>query len=538
MNIKDILNNIKQKEYYNEISRNQKLGIENINFKKNNRVASNIGVTRFRQSLNKENIMTPHYRMGKVEDMIENRTSIMSGLRQIALFVMSDLRFISSDEKSSVFANEWLEQRDLLKQELFNFVMISLGCGNGYIEPIYKKIKNSNIEVLDMLYNVNCPSSIFLNLNSKNEKEDYWVVEYPIEVYRTRDLNLKYFPISYVYGGLVWNNNVWGIGLSKEKLLHFKLLWSKSPFYGDGLLSSAIDNEDISAEILKNWSLIAKYRSLSKKIIGFFNEDGEGVDMSELDKIRDEFLYLEEEDSLLVNKKFVSEDLGFTGNDNMMSNEVEFLRKDSGSSLIPNFMTAFSQDSSMATASEAKIPFEISINTLKNYYESFFNKIITENLKKVYSFLSEDLFLNTGEVNLYSRGETFMNVSQLYNLEAATFNELRKSAGLDAVEGGDIWGKSINNNITYNNKITQKSSERNYKNNKNINSVANKKYLEMTKLKEKYKFILSELLDYDREDYNKEKSIREKIFLFKDNKMKENNKQNNFREARKSVLNI
>jgi len=90
--------------------------------KNNKLIASKIGINRFRLTLDKENIKTPHYIMSKVEDMIENRTSVANGLRLLTLFVMPDLKFTSDDEKSSVFANEWLNQRDLLEREIFNFI--------------------------------------------------------------------------------------------------------------------------------------------------------------------------------------------------------------------------------------------------------------------------------------------------------------------------------------------------------------------------------------------------------------------------------
>jgi hypothetical protein len=402
--------------------------------KNNKLIASKIGINRFRLTLDKENIKTPHYIMSKVEDMIENRTSVANGLRLLTLFVMPDLKFTSDDEKSSVFANEWLNQRDLLEREIFNFIYLLLGVGNSYMEPQYNKNK------LDMIYTFPTPSSIYLNVNRKNENE-YWVVEYPTEVFSIQGKVLKFHPVSYVYGSYTWRNNIWGTTMGKEELKQYKLLWSKSPFYGSGLLSSAVDNEDVAEEILKNWSLAAKYRSLSKKIIGFYNQDGESIDPSEIESIRQEMSMLEEEDSLLVNKRFESHDLGFSGADNMMNTELEFLRRDTGGSLTPNYMTPFSQDSSLATASEAKVPFALSINSIQKMIEGFLNNIITKRLREDYPFLSEDLYLSLGEADLYSRNENFMNITQLYNYKAATFNELRKSAGLPTVEGGDVWGK-------------------------------------------------------------------------------------------------
>ena len=403
------------------------------------RPASLMGTTRFRLTLDKENIKTPHYIMAKVEDILENRLSLVNGLRQLVLFVMPDLKFHSDDERTSTFANEWLNMRDSLEREIFNFIYMFLGCGNGYFEPQYKTMTNGK-KVLDMCYNVPSPSTVYYNVDARSE-DDYWIVEYPQEVLSVSGVMLRFYQVNYVVGSYTWRTNVWGTTIHKNKLEHLKYLWSRSPFYGSGLLSAAIDNEDVAEEILKNWALAAKFRSLGKKIIGFYNADGETVDPQEIETIRNEFNMLEEEDSLLVNKKFEAQDLAFTGTDNMMQQELEFLRKDSGSSLTPNYMTAFSQDSSLATASEAKVPFALSIESTQKLIEGFLNNFITKNLKECYPFLDDDLVLELGKADLYSRTENFMNMSQLYNMRACTFNELRIASGLSPVEGGDMWGQ-------------------------------------------------------------------------------------------------
>ena len=402
--------------------------------------ASNVGSTRFRLTMDKENVKTPHYIMRSVEDMLENRTSLFSNLRQLALFIMPELKFHSSDEKTAAFANEWLNMRDDMEREIFNFVFLFLGSGNAYFEPSYINLKNSNKTVIDNLRNVPIPSGVYYNLNRNNDDE-YWIIEYPLEVVSVEGQKLAYRKVNYVLGSFTWRGDVWGMTLHKDKLKHLKFLWSRSPFYGSGLLSSAIDNEAVAEEILKNWQLAAKYRSLSKKIMGFYNEDGSSVDPNELEDIKEDLANLEEEDSLLVNKRIDVHDLTFTGSDNMMQSELEFLRRDSGSSVVPNYMTAFSQDSSLATASEAKIPFALSVDSVQNLIEGFLNNLITKSLKEAYDFLDDDLVLKLGKPQLYSRNEDFMNVQQLYNMRAATFNELRIAAGKEPVEGGDIWGR-------------------------------------------------------------------------------------------------
>jgi len=399
-----------------------------------NRIATNVGTNSFRLSLNKEEVKTPHYTMSRVLDIIENRSFLATGLRNLCLFILSDITFVSSDDRSSNVANEWLSLRPKLEQEILNFTQLLLGCGTSYFEPI-----RTTDGYLDMLYYVQDPSTIYLNLDAKNDDE-HWIYELPIEVRSFKSKQTKFWPIYYVNGSSFFRKMVWGININKQDLIQHTFGLSRSPYYGHGLLSTSVDNDEVINEVIKNWALIAKYRSLGKKLIGVYNENGESVDLAEIDRIQQTLNSLEEEESLVINKKVVSEDLTFTGSDNMLNQEVDFLRKDSGSSLVPNFMTAFSQDSSMATAQEAKIPFSLQLKSLQKYIVTILNEAITESLIKQYK-LKEDLTISLGSADLYSLSERFNVMSQLYNLRACTFNEIRQAAGLETVYNGDVWGQ-------------------------------------------------------------------------------------------------
>jgi len=122
---------------------------------------------------------------------------------------------------------------------------------------------------------------------------------------------------------------------------------------------------------------------------------------------------------------------------------MEYLQKDMGANIMPRYMTPWSQDSSFATAAESKIPFELRLSVLQEFLLAELNQIITESLCSSYPTIckSETLSLVADKPVLETRSEKFMTVQQLYNMRAATFNELRESAGLSTVEGGDRWGE-------------------------------------------------------------------------------------------------
>lgn len=432
---------MKAKEFVSRITNKESAGMwgnMNVSTPQSGRTASDLGTSRFRISLDKENIKTPHFRMDRVLQMIEDRPNVANGLKQIIRFLLTDITFKGDDKRSVHFLNEWIKQRTQIKDEIFSFAYIWAGCGTGYIEPTYRKTQDGK-KILDNIFNVPDPSVIYLNLFAKDESE-YWLLRVPFDVRSFDGQNARYYPITYVRGSYIYRDFIWAIPYPKSKYFQKTLGWSRDGFYGTGLLSSAIDNADIEMEILKNWALIAKFRAMGKKIIGLYNENNEPVDPTELEKIKDQFMGLEEEDSLVINRKFVAEDLAFTGQDNSMDAQIEYLRKDTGSSLVPNYMTAFSQDSAMATASEAKIPFSLELKSLQHDLVNFFNKVIIDELRKTYTWLDESCTIDFGFPELYSRNEQFMMVGQLFNNRLATINEFRISAGLPAVKGGDKWG--------------------------------------------------------------------------------------------------
>lgn len=403
--------------------------------------ASGLGASRFKLSLDKEKVYTPHVRMSAVLDLLEDDNTLRSGLNSLVRFILSDISIKSEDEKTAKFLNEWVNKRVTLNNEIYNFVFTLLGCGTAYVQPYYTSRVNGD-KILDNIKAVPDPSIIYRNIEADENAKDYWLMQVPPEVRSVDDIKVQFRPVWYIKNSIVRYNHIWCVPFPKNKYEVLTFGHSRTlPFYGWGLLSSAVDNEDIKREIIKNWALQAKYRALGKKIIGFYNTSDDAVSLQELENIKQEFMNLEEEDSLLVNKRFDTTDLSFSGQDNMMESQVEFLRKEAGSSLVPNFMTAFSQDSSMATASEAKIPFGLLLQSIQPQIESFLNDIIIRPLLKNYSFLSDDAHFDLGFPNLYSRDETFNTIMQLYNVRAATFNELRISAGLEPVTNGDVWGE-------------------------------------------------------------------------------------------------
>jgi len=403
--------------------------------------AANLGMSRFRFSSDKEKVMSPHQQMSDVYDILETRPALRSGLTSMVMFLLNDIGVSSTDKKSSEFMNEWLDKRPRLDTEISNFVFSLIGVGTAYMQPTFSKRVNGT-KVLNNVQAVPNSGIIYVNMEAKDDKaEDYWLMEVPVEVQKYDGKRPEYRPVWYIKGSRFYSKHIWCIPYKKSSYDVAVFGHSMNlPHYGFGLLNSCIDNEDTQREIIKNWALQAKYRALGKKIIGFYNTSEESVSLQELEDIKEEFQNLEEEDNIIVNKRFDQVDLSFNGQDSSMETQIDWLRKDSGSSMVPSYMGAFSQDSSMATAAEAKIPFSLKLKSIQPIIIDYLNNIIIKRLKETYSFLADDLTFTLATPELYSRDEVFNMMTQLYNTRACTFNELRKSAGLESVEGGNSWG--------------------------------------------------------------------------------------------------
>ena len=416
------------------------------------RFASDIGTTTFNLSLNKEFYKTPHYRMQKVLEMLEDKPTAGAGVLQMVLFLLHNLRFESEDQETQEFANEWLEKRAKSSEELTNFAYLWLACGTSYLEPTF-----SSNGKFDNFFHVPDPSMVHLNILRKSDDE-YWLLQVPQNVRQYRGTTPKQYPVAYTQGQSLYYTYIWAIPMPKDALYQAIHGWSRNGFYGAGVLSSAVDDRDIEVEILKNWQMQAKYHALGKKIISVQGENGESVDPTEIEAIKDDFQRLQEEDSLIINRKIDAFDFAFNSDSNM-ENNLEYLQKDMGAGTIPRYMTPFSQDSSFATAAEAKIPFEMRLAQLQSILLKELDNFITKLLRESFSFLSEDLTLIADAPIIENRIEKFNTYTQLYNMRAATFNELRLAAGATSVEGGDVWGEEPpldNVSISKDTKITER----------------------------------------------------------------------------------
>jgi len=400
-------------------------------------VFAKTGTNKFLKQQTSQEIRTPHWEMREAMALIETTPEISAGLNQMTKFIIgNNIEASSSDERSSDFLNKWINQRKGINAEVEKLVFLGIGLGNAFMERVYT-IDSNGKKVLDNFFIHPDSSRIYINSQCTDENNNYWLYEVPREAISWREWSPNIYHINYMHGSYYVRHTIYGVGVPKSHFQHLKLGWSRDGWYGRGLINPAIDNLKILKETLNNIEKIVKHRALGTKIITPSSEDME-IFEDDVEIIEQKLLNKRPEDHLVLNKALKIESLSNLNEYDTMTAEIEYLRKSSGSSLVPNYMTPW-VDSTYHNASEAKIPFQLQLDYYESIFVDFLNETIIKELRKVYPWLAEDLSFKFGSVCLESFETKAQSAPQLWQSGVITFNEFRKSMGYDTVENGDIW---------------------------------------------------------------------------------------------------
>ena len=416
------------------------------------RSLAKLGAISFSNSVFRDEKKTPHWEMEQVLEMIETRPMINSGLTDYCRFVYGEeLIFKSTDPKSKIFAEKWLQKRKNLRGEFFNTLKIGKGCGNGYLQRMYREADGQ--KYVDTYANLPDSSRVYINLKQEEAEQrsgdNYWIYRVHTALGNTIVLGGKVYevtrwPIQYTYKGIIYDSYVNGIGLHRDELVRFKTGWSRDGLYGRGFLNSAIDDEEVIKEIIKNLATIARNRALNLKFIQVGGEDEFNmVDDKEIADLEEKFAGREPEEHMIINKPFKVTDFDSQGRYDSMINEMEFLRKDVQSGLLPSFLTPWGNDINMATAQQAKIPFALRLRYDKADFVDFLNNVVVKDLQEKYTWLSDDLEIDTLPIELDTTEEKQMVLSQMFRDNAISMNEYRTRLGFDKIAEGTKFAKDV-----------------------------------------------------------------------------------------------
>lgn len=394
---------------------------------------------------------TPHFEMNKAEESYLFRPQINSGINQLAMFITgNNVSIESKDKKSKEFLNKWLEKRKDTTSYIKQFVVSALITGNGYFEYTFNKMKSGQM-ILDNFFPITQSSRIYRYLNNESD-EDYWIYELPVEMKtypfskltgEVEHIRPRFYFINYVMSSAtIFRKSVYGIPIHKNKIRQFKWGWSRDMIYGRSFLSSVIDDVDILREIIKNWSIISRYRALNTKIISIGNENNRAT-IDDMNKFEEDIRNRREHEHIVLNKPHEISALANVGEYDDMSAPIDWLRRDVSSGLVPNYLTPWNSEINRATAEEVRIVFQLELDSMKDELINWMNDEIIGELRKVYPWLAEDCTFKFHDVDLEPKSQKLGYAPSLFDTNVITLNEYRDMAGLDPIPDGDKFKKDI-----------------------------------------------------------------------------------------------
>ena len=214
--------------------------------------------------------------------------------------------------------------------------------------------------------------------------------------------------------------------------------------YGRSFLMSVIDDTDIIKEIVKNWSIIARYRALNAKIISVGDAENPAT-VEDIETLRSDFDAKRDSEHIILNKPHEINSLSNVGEYDDMSAPVDWLRRDVTSGLVPNYLTPWNSDINRATSEEVRVVFEYRLESMREELVAFLDKAIIDELRKEYTWLAKDATFKFGEIDFDSKSEKLQFAGDLFDRNIITVNEYRELVGLEALpsDSGNQFAKDV-----------------------------------------------------------------------------------------------
>ena len=370
---------------------------------------------------------TPHWEMKECLDMFEDIPMINSGVDQLVTFIFGKgIRITSGNKDTEKYLSEWMNQRKEFDAETKKFISRTIVTGNGYLEtPLVGHM--SGRKIIDNAFNVDDPSRVFLNLDAIDDPEkidEYWIYQVPLRTGTYQGRTPNYFKFTYYAGDVTYLNQIYGVPIHKDELRHLKFGVSRDGIYGRSFLGSVIDDADALKRIIRNFSLIAQYKAIGRKIISIGSE-AMPADIDDIKKLELDLDQTGTVENLIVNKPIQMQDMSFTGQYDSMSNELDFLRKSISSGIIPNFLTPWNSEVNRATSEDVKVMFQLQLESLRKRFSQFLKYELFVPISQA-AGKSTEFEVEFLAVDLYSLEKKMSQGLQLYQNNVVTLNELRE----------------------------------------------------------------------------------------------------------------
>jgi len=396
-------------------------------------------------------IEDPHSDMRDAFKMQHTNPDLAAALSTRANIIIGRNLSVESDDEDTVefFENEVLPE---LKKPLRTGVQFMGLMGNGYIEVIRQNGVPVNFEEVDR------PHKFYLDFGEGFEVTGY-VEDLPSNS-RGKTYDIKYWKGRH--------KQVTGQRFDEDEMLHLTEGNSVVPKYGRSVYMSAIDDHKINREIMRSLGVIAKQKSIPRKIINVntaggdaFDEPGSpntSVGQNAQKGIEQQLSSLDDYENLITHNKDISvEDYSYDTNIEGLQNVTTELQR-SITSGMPGYIT-HPQDSNEATAKIEKPTFYLEVESVRENVADTVNPVLQEIAEA--NGYDTDVTLEFGEFDFPIEKEKKERAVDQWMKGVITLNEARKELGFDELEqdeddegmNGDVfrWDVADDNQINFGN---------------------------------------------------------------------------------------
>lgn len=370
---------------------------------------------------------TPHNEFRECEKIYRWHPSIVAGVELFTDSILGDELSVETDdpEGKHFFENHVIPK---LKPALRQAIETMLYGGNGYIEiarsPRGEPLKFNAIARHERVY---------IDYDGR-----YNPTKYVLQIPHANKENFPSHHVNYLAG----RREIHGVDFEPNNIIHLKSGVSSIPIYGRSGLASAIDTGKILRELERDMAVIARYKSVGKKIITMKNPDGTTISDQEKKKAQEAIKNAQDFENITINKDAEIKDLEYGGEFHDMQPALDYLGRKLTRVLVPGFYM-HGDVTRYAIAKEQKASFDMRVGAKRDIIRSDVDSIFKEIAE--FRGYDTDVTVSFGEYSVPTRDDLRDDWKAGY----MTLNEIREAIGLEPDEElGDLYSMEFKDLLT------------------------------------------------------------------------------------------
>lgn len=390
----------------------------------------------FLDDLYNEEELDPHEEMQRAEEIYRSNTYVVKGVDTMANALLGRQTTVTTKSDQGADDDVKAMRRHFdrrLKKEMREAVENAVKTGNGYITV---KKENGVYEYSSIPRSEDVYIEYDDDFNVK-----YYVVEVPQDIANQRQY--QSFKVGY---GRHQERQVRGFRLEKDEVIHLKIGTSHVPVYGRSSLASAADDIKILRELERDQAVIARYKSVPRKILELDDIDGQRVPDTKVAEVKQKLQSMQDYENLYTNRSINVKDMSYAGEVPNLQPAIQYFTEKIVSGLAPSFYM-FGKESTYAVSNDQKNMYLLKIQSIRDG----FKEPINEQLRRVASDKGLDagqVTVEFGEFDFPTEDETAQKAREQFRAGLITLNEARNKLGLEPADDeiGDLYRFEIEQN--------------------------------------------------------------------------------------------